>query len=68
MAFSVTGCTNVNMTRDDNVSGAEMQQWNKRIEEYVMEMVLVWSNVVQLIVPPSQATQSHTVLWRLLNS
>jgi hypothetical protein len=31
MAVSVTGCTNVNITRDNNVRSVEMQQWNKRI-------------------------------------
>jgi len=61
MAFSVTGCTNVNITRDNNVSSAEMQQWNKRIREFIMEIILVWSNVVQLLVSPSQAAHSHAV-------
>ena len=48
MAFSVTGCTNVNITRDNMVSSVEMQQWNKRIGEFKMEIVLVWSNVRKL--------------------
>ena len=30
------------------VSSVEMQQWNKRIGEFKMEIVLVWSNVLQL--------------------
>jgi hypothetical protein len=61
MAFSVTGCTNVNITRDNNVSSAEMQQWNKRVGEFIMEMIVVWSDVVQLIVSPSQAAHSNAV-------
>jgi len=67
MAFSVTGCTNVNTTRDNNVSSAEMQEWIKGTGEFIMEMILVWSNVVQLIVSSSQAAHSHAVYWRLLN-
>ena len=61
MAFSVAGCINVNITTDNSVSSAEMQQWNKCIGEFIMEMILVWSEVAQLIVSPSQAAHSHTV-------
>jgi hypothetical protein len=61
MAFSVSGCRNVNITRDNNVRSAEMQQWNKGKGEFTMETIFIWSNVVQLIVPPLHAAHSHTV-------
>jgi len=60
MAFSIMATINVNITRDNNVSSTEMQQWYKR--QYTRVGTLLVATIYLQLIQDRYMFRSFTVL------